>query len=260
MRHPPTLAPLAAPQPPRARGEGEARSGRPRAWAAADTPLPASPDRSTRPRLVSRSGRPFPTDMAKVGLRDVRKSYGELEVIHGVTTDVADGEFIVIVGPSGCGKSTLLRMVAGLEAITAGEIAIGDRVVNDARAQGPRHRDGVPELRAVSAHERVRQHGVRPQDPRLREGRYQGARRPRRRRSSNWDRGSSASRASSPADNGSGSRWAARSCANPRCSSSTSRCPISTPSCACRCASRSRSCIGGSGRRASTSRTIRSRR
>ncbi|MFO1306152.1 MAG: sn-glycerol-3-phosphate import ATP-binding protein UgpC [Burkholderiales bacterium] len=68
--------------------------------------------------------------MAKVEFRDVRKSYGDLEVIHGVTTNVADGEFIVIVGPSGCGKSTLLRMVAGLEAITAGEIAIGDRVVN----------------------------------------------------------------------------------------------------------------------------------
>ncbi len=68
--------------------------------------------------------------MAKVEFRDVRKSYGDLEVIHGVTTNVADGEFIVIVGPSGCGKSTLLRMVAGLEAITAGEIVIGDRVVN----------------------------------------------------------------------------------------------------------------------------------
>ncbi len=68
--------------------------------------------------------------MAKVEFRDVRKSYGDLEVIHGVTTSVADGEFIVIVGPSGCGKSTLLRMVAGLEAITAGDIAIGDRVVN----------------------------------------------------------------------------------------------------------------------------------
>src|SRR5262249_37325058 len=68
--------------------------------------------------------------MAKVDFRDVRKSYGELEVIHGVTTDVADGEFIVIVGPSGCGKSTLLRMVAGLEAITSGEIVIGERVVN----------------------------------------------------------------------------------------------------------------------------------
>ncbi len=68
--------------------------------------------------------------MAKVGFRDVRKSYGDLEVVHGVTADVADGEFIVIVGPSGCGKSTLLRMVAGLEAISAGEINIGDRVVN----------------------------------------------------------------------------------------------------------------------------------
>src|SRR6202048_519603 len=76
--------------------------------------------------------------MAKVQLRDVRKSYGGTEVIHGVSIDVADGEFVVIVGPSGCGKSTLLRMVAGLEAITAGEIVIGDRVVN---ALEPKDRD-----------------------------------------------------------------------------------------------------------------------
>jgi len=69
--------------------------------------------------------------MAAVSLRDVRKSYGDLQVIHGVNIDIADGEFIVILGPSGCGKSTLLRMVAGLEAITAGEIRIGERVVND---------------------------------------------------------------------------------------------------------------------------------
>src|SRR5258706_2156217 len=68
--------------------------------------------------------------MAKVHLRDVRKSYVDLEVIHGVDIEVADGEFIVVVGPSGCGKSTLLRMVAGLETITGGEIVIGDRVVN----------------------------------------------------------------------------------------------------------------------------------
>ena len=68
--------------------------------------------------------------MAKLRLRDVRKSYGDNEVIHGVSIDVADGEFVVIVGPSGCGKSTLLRMVAGLEIVTSGEIAIGDRVVN----------------------------------------------------------------------------------------------------------------------------------
>ncbi len=68
--------------------------------------------------------------MASVSFRQVRKSYGELEVIHGVSAEIADGEFIVIVGPSGCGKSTLLRMVAGLEEITDGEIAIGERVVN----------------------------------------------------------------------------------------------------------------------------------
>jgi sn-glycerol 3-phosphate transport system ATP-binding protein len=68
--------------------------------------------------------------MANLQLREVRKSYGTTEVIHGVSFDAADGEFIVIVGPSGCGKSTLLRMVAGLETITAGEIIIGDRVVN----------------------------------------------------------------------------------------------------------------------------------
>jgi sn-glycerol 3-phosphate transport system ATP-binding protein len=76
--------------------------------------------------------------MARVEFRDVRKSYGDLEIIHGVTTQVADGEFIVIVGPSGCGKSTLLRMVAGLEVITSGEIVIGERVVN---ALEPKDRD-----------------------------------------------------------------------------------------------------------------------
>ena len=68
--------------------------------------------------------------MAQVIFRGVRKSFGKTPVIHGVDLDVADGEFVVIVGPSGCGKSTLLRMVAGLEAVTEGEIAIGERVVN----------------------------------------------------------------------------------------------------------------------------------
>ncbi len=68
--------------------------------------------------------------MAEIAIRDVYKRYDQAEVIHGVSIDIADGELIVIVGPSGCGKSTLLRMVAGLEAITDGEIAIGGRVVN----------------------------------------------------------------------------------------------------------------------------------
>jgi len=68
--------------------------------------------------------------MAEISLDNVKKSYGTTAVIHGVSVDIADGEFIVIVGPSGCGKSTLLRMIAGLEVITAGEISIGGRVVN----------------------------------------------------------------------------------------------------------------------------------
>jgi sn-glycerol 3-phosphate transport system ATP-binding protein len=76
--------------------------------------------------------------MAKLSLRDLRKSYGEAEVLHGVSMEIGDGEFVVIVGPSGCGKSTLLRMVAGLEGISAGEIAIGERVVNQLE---PAHRD-----------------------------------------------------------------------------------------------------------------------
>ena len=69
--------------------------------------------------------------MASVTIRDVRKSYGAVEVMHGVSVDIDEGEFVVLVGPSGCGKSTLLRMLAGLEHITAGQILIGDKVVND---------------------------------------------------------------------------------------------------------------------------------
>jgi multiple sugar transport system ATP-binding protein len=68
--------------------------------------------------------------MASVAIRDVRKAFGATSVIHGVDISIRDGEFVVLVGPSGCGKSTLLRMIAGLENITAGEIRIGDRVVN----------------------------------------------------------------------------------------------------------------------------------
>ncbi|CUW45075.1 sugar ABC transporter ATP-binding protein [Brucella vulpis] len=60
--------------------------------------------------------------MSKIVLDNVRKSYGgNIEVIKGVSLEIADGEFVVLVGPSGCGKSTLLRMIAGLESITAGK-------------------------------------------------------------------------------------------------------------------------------------------
>jgi multiple sugar transport system ATP-binding protein len=76
--------------------------------------------------------------MANVSIRDVRKRYGSTEVLHGVSVEIEDGEFVILVGPSGCGKSTLLRMIAGLENITGGEIAIGGRVVNNV---APKERD-----------------------------------------------------------------------------------------------------------------------
>jgi multiple sugar transport system ATP-binding protein len=76
--------------------------------------------------------------MASVELKQVRKSFGSTQVVHGVDISIADGEFVVLVGPSGCGKSTLLRMIAGLEEISEGEIMIGDRVVNNVP---PKQRD-----------------------------------------------------------------------------------------------------------------------
>jgi multiple sugar transport system ATP-binding protein len=68
--------------------------------------------------------------LATVSITDLVKSYGKTEVLHGISLDVADGEFVVLVGPSGCGKSTTLRMIAGLEDITAGEIHIAGELVN----------------------------------------------------------------------------------------------------------------------------------
>ncbi|MBR0670896.1 ABC transporter ATP-binding protein [Neoroseomonas soli] len=69
--------------------------------------------------------------MATVDIREVRKAFGSTQILHGVSVAIEDGQFVVLVGPSGCGKSTLLRMLAGLENITGGEIAIGERVVNN---------------------------------------------------------------------------------------------------------------------------------
>ncbi len=78
--------------------------------------------------------------MANVILKDIYKSYGKLEVVHGINLEIADKEFVVLVGPSGCGKSTALRMIAGLEDITGGTIVINDRVVNDV---APKDRDAA---------------------------------------------------------------------------------------------------------------------
>ncbi len=76
--------------------------------------------------------------MSTVSLRQVRKTYDAQEIVHGIDLEIADHEFLVLVGPSGCGKSTLLRMIAGLEDVSSGEIAIGERVVNEV---DPKDRD-----------------------------------------------------------------------------------------------------------------------
>ncbi|MFQ6546585.1 ABC transporter ATP-binding protein [Aestuariibius sp. 2305UL40-4] len=76
--------------------------------------------------------------MAHLALRNLTKRYGETQVLHGIDLDIADGEFVVLVGPSGCGKSTTLRMIAGLEEISAGDVSIGGRVVNNLE---PKDRD-----------------------------------------------------------------------------------------------------------------------
>ena len=76
--------------------------------------------------------------MAEIRLAEVTKSFGAVTAVDGVSLDISDGEFLVLVGPSGCGKSTLLRMIAGLEEVSGGEIWIGDREVTHL---APRSRD-----------------------------------------------------------------------------------------------------------------------
>jgi multiple sugar transport system ATP-binding protein len=94
--------------------------------------------------------------MASVTLSGVNKHYGTVEVIPRIDLKIEDGEFVVLVGPSGCGKSTLLRMIAGLEAITRGDLAIGDRLVNSVAAKN-RDIAMVFQNYALYPHKNVRQ-------------------------------------------------------------------------------------------------------
>ena len=110
--------------------------------------------------------------MATISLEGVRKRYPNgFEAVKGIDLEVSEGEFVVLVGPSGCGKTTLLRMVAGLEEITAGVLRIGGSRHERGSAEEPRHRDGLPELRALPAHDRRREHRLRPQAAQAPEGR-----------------------------------------------------------------------------------------
>ena len=198
--------------------------------------------------------------MASVDVEKVDKFYGTTQVLFGVEVGIEDGEFVVLVGPSGCGKSTLLRMIAGLEEISAGQIQIGGRVVNNVP---PKDRDiaMVFQNYALYPHMTVQNNmafslKLAKASPRTRSRRKVDRGRGRSSASSPI---SSAIRASSPAASASASPWAGRSCAIRRSSCSTSRFPTSMPSCACRCAPRSRSCISASRPPRSTSPTTRSR-
>ena len=179
-------------------------------------------------------------------LTGIEKHFGTVKVINGVDIEAAEGEFVVFVGPSGCGKSTLLRMIAGLEDVSVGDVYI----------DGARVTDLEPAKRQVSmvfqsyalfpAHERARQHRLRPQDVEGAQARDRQA--GGRGRAHPADgafarpQAASAFRRPAPArGDRPGDRASSRSC-----SCSTSRCRTSTPNYARRCGSRSRGCTASS--------------
>ena len=99
--------------------------------------------------------------MAAIEMKNIVKKYGDgFPAVNDVSIDVADGEFMILVGPSGCGKSTLLRMIVGLEDITSGDMIIGEQAGQRPGAARPQPGDGVPELRALPAPDRLREHRV----------------------------------------------------------------------------------------------------
>jgi multiple sugar transport system ATP-binding protein len=185
--------------------------------------------------------------VATVSLKSLVKRYGDAPVIHGITLDVTDGEFVVLVGPSGCSKSTTLRMIAGLEKIRGGSVDIGGRVVNDLEPKG-RNIAMVFQNDAIYPHMTVRRNigfGLRTSKlPRADKERRIDEVAALLGMTDYLDR-----KFAALSGGGSASAWpsAARWCATPRCSCSTSHCRTSMPSCASRCGWRSRSCTNGSG-------------
>ena len=183
--------------------------------------------------------------MASVELSHVHKIYeGGFKAVDDFTLHIADREFIVLVGPSGCGKSTTLRMIAGLEDITSGTIAIGGRLMNDVP---PKDRDIAMVFQSYAlypAHVGVREHGLRAQPAPHAQGRPSTTKSQARRRE-RW--GSThlldkQARANCRAGNASAWPWAAPSCATRSAFSSTNRCRTWTPSCGSRCAPKSSGC------------------
>ena len=195
--------------------------------------------------------------MANVILKNLVKRFGAVTAVDNLSIEIQDKEFAVLVGPSGCGKTTALRMIAGLETITSGEIYIGDTLVNE---MAPKDRDiaMVFQNYALYPHMNVRDNlgfGLK-----MREVPERGDRRPGSGGGRHPRHPGPARRGnprSSRAASGSAWPWEGPSSASPRCFSSTSRSPTSTPSSGWRCGPRSASSTGGWGPRSSTSPTIR---
>src|ERR1051326_890947 len=175
--------------------------------------------------------------MATVTLDGVRKSFSDREVVHGVSCAVGDGELVVVVGPSGCGKSTLLRMVAGLEMVSAGTVAIDGRVVNGVE---PKDRDIAMVFQNYALYPHMSVYDNMAYGLRMRRMAKAEIR-------ERVDRAAAILQLDGllqrkPRQLSGGQRWAARACATRRCSCSTSRCRTSMPSSGCRCGSRSSGC------------------
>ncbi len=197
----------------------------------------------------------------RIAVQDLTKRFGPLEVVSRAGFSIEEGELFTLLGPSGCGKTTLLRLIAGFYAPDEGEIRFDDRKRQRGAAARARHRHGVPELRAVAAHDGVPERRLRPQAAQDRAraeiaDRVKGV----------LEQGAS-SRASATAipgssRAGSSSAWRSRArwCSTPRSCCSTSRSPISTPRSGSRCGRRSASCRRSSASPRSTSRTTRRRR
>ena len=189
--------------------------------------------------------------MASVAFKDIEKAFGSTKVIHGISFDIRDGEFMVLVGPSGCGKSTLLRMLAGLEEISGGTIAIDGTTVNFVESKD-RDIAMVFQSYALYPHMTVRENMGFSLRLRKADAKVTAERVAQAAKVLNLDRTSTATRASFRAVSGNASRWGGRSCATRRSSCSMSRCQPRREAARCRCAARSRRCTSGSGRRRST--------
>ena len=174
--------------------------------------------------------------MSDVTLRKLVKRYGEVEVIHGVDLDIADGEFVVFVGPSGCGKSTLLRMIAGLEETSSGEIRIGE---SDVTRADPADRGVAMVFQTYALYPHMS----------VEENMGFGLKMTGHVKAEVKEKVREASPRRSRAVSVSASPSAGPSCAGRRCFSSTSPCRTSTPSFGSTCGSRSRACTRRSARR-----------